>query len=100
VRVFSREFEKGYVYVNPIGCTAPDTSCNVASVPLPQPSRQLTHGNLNTPPGSIPVVNAISLDSHNAAFLLKTTPTTRFDQTDLSGHLQHRMDNGYERPLE
>jgi len=84
VRVFSREFEKGYVYVNPIGCTAPDMSCNVASVPLPQPSRQLTHGNLNSPPSSIPVVNAISLDSHNAAFLLKTIPTTRFDETDPS----------------
>ena len=84
VRVFSREFEKGYVAVNPIGCTAPDTSCNVASVPLPQPSRQLTHGNLNTPPDSIPVVNTISLDSHNAAILLKTIPTTRFDQTDPS----------------
>jgi hypothetical protein len=84
VRVFSREFEKGYVYVNPIGCPAPDTSCNVASVPLPQPSRQLTHATLNSPPDSIPVVNAISLDSHNAAFLLKTIPTTRFDETDPS----------------
>src|SRR5882762_7983787 len=84
VRVFSREFEKGYVYVNPIGCTAPDISCNVASVPLQQPSRQLTHANLNSPPDSIPVVNAISLDSHNAPFLLKTIPTTRFDETNPS----------------
>src|SRR5262249_52335374 len=79
VNIYGREFEKGYIYVNPVGCT--DNSCNVAAVPLPQPSRQLTHGNLNTPPGSIPVVNAISLSSHNAAFLLKTTPTKRFDQT-------------------
>lgn len=81
-RVFSREFEKGYVYVNPIGCT--DTSCDVASVPLLQPSRQLKFDNINSPPDSIPVVNAISLNSHNAAFLLKTIPTTRFDQTDPS----------------
>ena len=84
VSVYSKEFEKGYVYVNPVGCQAPWASCDVSSVPLPQPSRQLTHDNLNSPPDSIPVVNAISLNSHNAAFLLKTTPTTRFDQTDPS----------------
>jgi hypothetical protein len=56
----------------------------VASVPLPQPSRQLTHGNIDSPPDSIAIVNTISLDSHNAAFLLKTIPTTRFDETDPS----------------
>jgi Rne/Rng family ribonuclease len=39
VNIYSREFEKGYVYVNP-------TANNVASVTLPQASRQLTHGNL------------------------------------------------------
>ena len=84
VNVYSKEFEKGYVYVNPVGCQAPSASCDVSSVPLPQPSRQLTHDNLDSAPGSIPVVSSISLNSHNAAFLLKTTPTTRFDQTDPS----------------
>jgi hypothetical protein len=84
VKIYSKEFEKGYVYVNPIGCPAPETWCEAASVFLPQPSRQLTHDNLNSPPDSLPVVNAITLNSHNAAILLKTTPTTRFDQTDPS----------------
>jgi hypothetical protein len=77
VNVYSREFEKGYVYANP-------TPNDVALLNLPQPSRQLTHDNINSLPGSIPVVDAISLNSHNAAILLKTTPTTRFDQTDSS----------------
>jgi hypothetical protein len=39
VNIYSREFEKGYVYVNP-------TATNVASVDLPQASRQITHDNL------------------------------------------------------
>ncbi len=75
--IYSKEFEKGYVYVNP-------TPSDVALLNLPQASRQLTHDNLNSPRDSIPIVNAISLNSHNAAILLKTMPTTRFDQTDPS----------------
>ena len=65
VNIYSREFEKGYVYVNP-------TPNNVASVTLPQASRQLTHGNLLSLLDSIPIVNAISLSGLNAAILLKT----------------------------
>jgi hypothetical protein len=64
VNVYWREFEQGYVYVNP-------TVNNVASIPLPQPARQLTHGNLLGSIGSLPTVSAISLNGHNAAFLLK-----------------------------
>jgi len=64
VNVYSREFEKGYVYVNP-------TPNNVASVTLPQASRQLTHGNLLSVLDSLPIVNAISLSGFNAAILLK-----------------------------
>jgi hypothetical protein len=75
--VYSKEFEKGYVYVNP-------TLSDVALLNLPQPSKQITHNNLGSPPDSIPVVNAISLNGHNAAMLLKTIPTTRFDQADPS----------------
>jgi len=56
------------VYVNP-------TLENVASVPLLQPARQLTHDNLNSPPESIPIVGAIALSGHHAAILLKTTVT-------------------------
>src|SRR5438477_39815 len=62
--VYWREFERGYVYVNP----SPN---DVDSVTLPQASRQLTHDNLNSPRDSIPSVSAISLNSHHAAILLK-----------------------------
>jgi putative glycosyl hydrolase-like family 15 (GHL15) protein len=75
--IYSKEFEKGYVYVNP-------TPNDAALLNLPQPARQLAHDNLDSSPDSIPIVDAISLNSHNAAILLKTTPTTRFDQTDPS----------------
>ena len=62
--VYQREFERGYVLVNP-------TSDNVESITLPQASRQLTHDNLLSPLESIPIVNAIALHGHNAAILLK-----------------------------
>ena len=64
VNVYSREFEKGYVLVNP-------TANNVASVSLPQPVQQLTHDNLLSALSSIPVVKAIPLGAHNAAILVK-----------------------------
>src|SRR6267154_214674 len=67
VNIYSREFEKGYVYVNP-------TSNNVALVNLPQASQQLTHDNLLSVLGSIPIVTSISLNGHNAAIVLKTVP--------------------------
>ncbi len=66
--IYWREFEKGYVYVNP-------TTTDAASVTLPQASRQLTHSNLNSAPDSIASVNSIALPSHNAAILLKTAAT-------------------------
>jgi predicted carbohydrate-binding protein with CBM5 and CBM33 domain len=73
--VYWREFERGYVYVNP-------TLVDVASVTLPQASRQLTHDNLNFPRDSIPSARAISLNSHHAAILLKTL--ARFEETSPS----------------
>ena len=72
--VYWREFENGFVYVNP-------TPQDVASVPLLQPGRQLTHDNIGSPPESIPIVGAIALNSHNAAILLKT-PVTRFQENN------------------
>jgi len=69
VNVYSREFEKGYVYVNP-------SATNVASITLPQASQQLTHDNLFSLPASIPLVSAIALNGHNTAVLLKSVPTT------------------------
>src|SRR5260221_226645 len=74
VNVYSREFEKGYVYVNP----SPN---NVASVTLPQASRQLTHGNLLSLLDSVPIVNTVSLNGFNAAILLKTVVAPVVDLT-------------------
>src|SRR5260221_22410 len=74
VNVYSREFEKGYVYVNP----SPN---NVASVTLPQASRQLTHGNLLSLLDSVPIVNTVSLNGFNAAILLKTVVAPVVDIT-------------------
>ncbi len=73
VNIYSREFEKGYVYVNPTG--------NVASVTLPRASRQLTHDNLLSTLGSIPIVSSISLGGHNAAILLAAPPDTTAPST-------------------
>jgi len=69
VNIYSREFENGYVYVNP-------TATDVASVILPQPSKLLSHNNILSAVTSILDVSTISLQSHNAAILLKTTATT------------------------
>src|SRR2546423_2406941 len=63
VNIYSREFEKGYVYVNPTG--------NVASVTLPQASRPLTHDNLLSTLTSLPLVSSISLSGHSAGIVLK-----------------------------
>jgi hypothetical protein len=66
--VYWREFEKGYVYVNP-------TTIDAVSVTLPQASRQLTRNNLFAALDSIPSVNSIALPSHHSAILLKTVAT-------------------------
>src|SRR5213596_3288618 len=63
--VYRREFEKGYVYVNPTGT-------DVTSLTLPQALQQLTRDNLLSPLSSIPSVTSIPLNAHNAAILLKT----------------------------
>jgi len=68
VNVYWREFEKGYVYVNP-------TATDVASVTLPQALRQLTRDNLLSALSTIPSVNSIVLKGHNAAILLKSAVT-------------------------
>lgn len=67
-RVYWREFERGYVYVNP-------TNVDIAAITLPQASRPLTRANMLTAQDSIPSVNTIALPSHNAAFLLKASVT-------------------------
>ena len=68
VNIYWREFEKGYVYVNP-------TATSVSSITLPQNSQQITHDNLLSTLSSLPTVNTISLKGHNAAFLMKSSGT-------------------------
>jgi len=65
VNIYRREFEKGYVYVNPTGTDVP-------SLALPQPLQQLTRANLLSPVDSTPSVTSIALGAHHAAILLKT----------------------------
>jgi len=64
VNVYGREFANGYVYVNP-------TPNKVASLTLPQPCRQLTHANILLDPSTLPTVNALPLNGHDAVILLK-----------------------------
>jgi len=82
--VYWREFERGYVYVNP----SPTTCLGDSAAGV----RQLTHDNLNSPRDSIPNVSAISLNSHHAAILLKTL--ARFEQTSRH-HLHRRLGRGW-----
>ena len=72
VNVYWREFEKGYVYVNP-------TATDVAAIALPQAARQLTRELLGEVLEALPIVTAIPLKGHHAAFLLKTTETPATD---------------------
>ena len=62
INIYWREFELGYVLVNP-------TAGDVASIVLPQPCRQLTHDNLGAAPSA--PLTAIPLGGHSAAILLK-----------------------------
>jgi chitodextrinase len=68
VNVYWREFEKGYVYVNP-------TASNVASVTLPQASRLLTRATLASLLDTLPIVATIPLAGHHASIVLKTVAT-------------------------
>jgi hypothetical protein len=62
VTVYQREFERGFVYVNP----------TLTGVTVATPAgRHRTHANLNTPSSLLPVVTSIQLDSHSAAIVLK-----------------------------
>ncbi len=65
VNVYWREFERGFVAVNP--------SAKDAGLWLAQPCVELTHDTLASPSSSLPAVNAIGLTGHTAAILLKTS---------------------------
>lgn len=64
--IYYREFERGYVYVNP-------TKNNVSNIALPETCRQLTHTNFKNDPATIQTRNTINLVSHRGTFLLKSS---------------------------
>jgi len=64
--IYWRQFEKGYVYVNP-------TTGDVAGIPLPEPCKQLSHATINDDPATFPDVTSISLAAHRAAILIKSS---------------------------
>lgn len=61
-----REFERGYVYVNPTTQTA-----TVQLQPSCTSCRERTHANLYTPSSQLPVVTSVQLNGHRAAIVLK-----------------------------
>jgi hypothetical protein len=69
VNIYSREFQKGYVYVNPSDHTGGSVT---VSLPPGCTCRERTHENLYTPSSQLPVVTSIRLSAHNAAIVLKT----------------------------
>ncbi len=78
VDLYWREFQKGYVVVNP-------TPNNAAAWTIPEPSRQITHDDLLTPLNTIPVITSIALNGHNAAILLKAVlPPTNLTASAVS----------------
>ncbi len=65
VNVYWREYERGYVAVNP-------TATDVAAFAFPQPVKPITHDNLLAQ-STIAQVTSVALKGHNAAIVLKTT---------------------------
>ena len=66
--IYWREFEKGYVYVNP-------TLYDVSNIVLPETCKQLNHDNFQDDPETILDINTIDLLSHRGTILLKSTFT-------------------------
>jgi hypothetical protein len=62
--VYYREFEKGYIYVNPTGFDVP-------SVLLPQMCVQITHERLADNFDSFPVVSSVALPAHTGVIVMK-----------------------------
>ncbi|MGD9123018.1 MAG: hypothetical protein PVG59_20230, partial [Desulfobacterales bacterium] len=65
VNIYFREFEKGYVFVNP-------TQWNAITISLPQFCKQRTHDNLDQSIDSLPDILTINLDAHRAALSYKS----------------------------
>ena len=65
VNIYWRQYQNGYVYVNP-------TTNDVASISLPQIGKQLSHANF-TSLATIPNVTTISLPANRGTIVLNTT---------------------------
>ena len=63
--IYWREFQKGYVYVNP-------TLNDVTSITLPEICKQRTHDNLKKDLRTLQNIDTIDLKSHRAAILYKS----------------------------
>jgi hypothetical protein len=64
VKIYFREFEKGFVFVN-------STTVDAKAVPLPVQCVQITHENINVDPIGLPVISNINIPSHNGIIVLK-----------------------------
>ncbi len=62
--VYSREFARGYVFVNP-------TERDARGIPLPGPSKELNHDNFKNDPGTLPTINKLDLPAHHGAIVLR-----------------------------
>jgi len=63
--IYSREFETGWIFVNP------SDSENATAITLAAKGKVRTHENLHDDAASLPTVQAIDLQAHRAAFILK-----------------------------
>ncbi|GAB1452062.1 hypothetical protein MASR2M47_21180 [Draconibacterium sp.] len=65
--IFMREFENGYVYVNPNNAAFSD-------IMLPGLGRQLSHDNFLSDISSLPIINSIELLPHRGTIIMKAAP--------------------------
>lgn len=76
VNIYWREYERGYVAVNP-------TASDVSWFSFPQSVRPITHDNLLNQ-DSIGAVSGVALQGHSAAIVLKTSATDIGGDTDVT----------------
>lgn len=63
--IYWREFNRGYVFVNP-------TERDASSIPLPEQCKQLSHDNFKDDPSTLPNVDTLDLQAHCGTILLKS----------------------------
>lgn len=62
--IFLREFENGYVYVNP-------TNNNVNDISLPGIGRQISYNNFNSDISTLPIIKSFNLMAHRGTIIIK-----------------------------